>query len=231
MTAVETTAPGKRGNRSKKYLEGPERERQILEAAIAYVSRRGLAFSTREMAEELGISQPLLYRYFANKDELLQRIFDEVYLKNWDPRWNIDLADRSVPMRDRLVRYLRAYTATILDEHWIRIFIASALDDPQISKRYLGMLHETTFPLIFKEIAAEANACIPEDAEFSEIAREIIWGFHSSFFYLGVRKFIYRGELPKDIDAVICARVDVLLNGLCASLPNLSYSTQTGVTE
>lgn len=209
---------------SKKYLEAPERERQILDAAIAYVSRRGLAFSTRELADELGISQPLLYRYFANKDQLLQRIFDEVYLKNWDPAWNVDLADRTVPMRDRMVRYLRAYIAAILDEHWIRIFIASALDDPQISRRYLGLLHDTTFPLIFAEIAAEAGIALPEGAAHSEIAREIIWGFHSSFFYLGVRKFIYRAELPKDLEAVIVARTDVMLSGLRATLPGLSFA-------
>lgn len=101
------------------------------------MAQRGLSFTTRELADALGVSQPLLYRYFKNRDELLKKIYDEVYLKRWDQNWNAQLSDRSIPIRDRLIRYLKAYTLAILDERWIRIFIASALEDPQISKRYL----------------------------------------------------------------------------------------------
>lgn len=208
----------KAAENTKKYLDASDREQQILETAINFVAQRGLGFTTRELAKALSVSQPLLYRYFKSKDELLTRIYEEVYLKRWDPTWNDALKDRSRPMRDRLIDYLKAYTDAILDENWIRIFIASSLEDPMISQKYLGMLHETTFPLIFAEIAAEAGAEVPEGPQAEELIREVIWGFHSSFFYLGVRKFIYRGDIPDDLEEVIRVRVDVLLNGLPATI-------------
>lgn len=212
---------------SRKYLDAADREQQILQTAIDFVAQKGLGFSTRELAKALGVSQPLLYRYFKSKDELLSRIFDEVYLKRWDPNWNLALKDRSRPIRERLIEYLKAYTATILDENWIRIFIASALDDPMISRRYLGMLHETTFPLIFEEIAVEAGVSVPKGIRAEEMISEIIWGFHSSFFYLGVRKFIYRSEIPKDLEAIIRIRVDVFLNGIATSIPLILCQSKT----
>jgi len=206
---------------ARKYLDAADREQQILEFAIDFVAQRGLRFTTRELADALGVSQPLLYRYFKNRDDLLQKIYDEVYLKRWDPAWNAQLADRSLSIRDRLVRYLRAYTEAILDERWIRIFIASALEDPQITKKYLGLLHETTFPLIFAEVAAEAGVSAPTGLQADELAIEIVWGFHSSFFYMGVRKYIYRNEIPDDLDLIIRARVDVFVSGLVESMPRL----------
>ncbi|CDN95218.1 MULTISPECIES: TetR/AcrR family transcriptional regulator [Agrobacterium tumefaciens complex] len=202
----------------KKYLDAADREQQILDFAITYVAQRGLSFTTRELADALGVSQPLLYRYFKNRDELLKKIYDEVYLKRWDQNWNAQLSDRSIPIRDRLIRYLKAYTLAILDERWIRIFIASALEDPQISKRYLGLLHETTFPLIYREIAAEAGVTPPTGAAADELAVEIVWGFHCSFFYFGVRKYIYRNRIPEKLDPVIEARVDVFVTGLSESM-------------
>ncbi|MCR6503032.1 TetR/AcrR family transcriptional regulator [Shinella sp. CPCC 101442] len=206
---------------ARKYLDAADREQQILEFAIDFVAQRGLRFTTRELADALGVSQPLLYRYFKNRDDLLQKIYDEVYLKRWDPAWNAQLADRSLSIRDRLVRYLTAYTEAILDERWIRIFIASALEDPQITKKYLGLLHETTFPLIFAEVAAEAGVAAPTGHQADELAIEIVWGFHSSFFYMGVRKYIYRNTIPDDLDLIIRARVDVFVSGLVESMPRL----------
>ena len=207
---------------ARKYLDAADREQQILEFAIDFVAQRGLRFTTRELADALGVSQPLLYRYFKNRDDLLQKIYDEVYLKRWDPAWNAQLADRSLSIRDRLVRYLTAYTEAILDERWIRIFIASALEDPQITKKYLGLLHETTFPLIFAEVAAEAGVAAPTGPQADELAIEIVWGFHSSFFYMGVRKYIYRNTIPDDLDLIIRARVDVFVSGLVESMPRLN---------
>ncbi|MGV1795268.1 TetR/AcrR family transcriptional regulator [Rhizobium sp. A37_96] len=206
---------------AREYLDAAEREQRILEFAIDFVAKRGLRFTTRELADALGVSQPLLYRYFKSRDDLLQKIYDEVYLRRWDPTWNELLADRSLPIRERLVRYLQAYTKAILDERWIRIFIASALEDPQITKKYLGLLHETTFPLIFAEVAAEVGIEVPPGPNAEELAIEIVWGFHSSFFYMGVRKYIYRNKIPNELDPIIRARVDVFVSGLAETMQRL----------
>ena len=46
-------------------LASADRERQIIDGAIAYFSDAGFSGHTRELSKRMGITQPLLYRYFA----------------------------------------------------------------------------------------------------------------------------------------------------------------------
>lgn len=209
---------GKTSAKTPRYLDAASREDQILHAAIEFVADRGLAFTTRDLAAALGVTQPLLYRYFRNKDALIDRIFEEVYMRRWRPEWNELLRDRSKPVQVRLELYLRQYTRSILEKHWIRIFIISAFEDPVIAQKYLDLLHSQTFRTILEEIAHENRCAVPDDPVRNEIARELIWGFHSSFFYMGVRKYIYRLDIPDDIDAIIRIRVKTFLDGIHANV-------------
>src|SRR5450830_1619911 len=64
-------------------LAPEEREQQILSKAIRYFAAHGFSASTRDLAREIGVTQPLLYRYFPNKQALVDRVFEEVYLARW----------------------------------------------------------------------------------------------------------------------------------------------------
>ena len=60
-------------------LSGPERKRQIIQAAISVMAEHGLpGTTTRRIAEEVGVSEPALYKYFKGKKELLLEALDEV---------------------------------------------------------------------------------------------------------------------------------------------------------
>jgi AcrR family transcriptional regulator len=54
--------------------KGDQRRRVILEAAVACFARKGFyGTTTHEIAERAGISQPYVYRLFANKETLFAR--------------------------------------------------------------------------------------------------------------------------------------------------------------
>lgn len=214
MTQVSVSAARHRATARASTDSAQRREAQIVAVATVLMARNGLAFSTRELAETVGVSQPLIYRYFPSKAALLDRVFEEVYVKRWDSGWTEMLRDRSAPLRDRLVRYLISYTSAILDETWIRIFLASAIDDPAIAQRYIRLLHEATFSQILDELVEEQKPDIVRSPAFDELGRELIWSFHSSFFYLGVRKFIYRLAIPAPLGPLIQLKVDMFLAGM-----------------
>lgn len=214
MTQVSVSDAHFRASAGSSLDNASRREAQILAAATVLMARKGLAFSTRELADAVGVSQPLIYRYFPSKAALLDRVFEEVYVKRWDAFWTDTLHDRSIPLSERLVRYLRSYTIAILDEAWIRIFLASAIEDPAIAQRYLRILHETTFTQILEELVQEDGGAFSRSPRFDDLARELIWGFHSSFFYLGVRKFVYRLPIPESLTPLIQLKVDVFLAGM-----------------
>lgn len=60
-------------------LTGPQRKQQIIQAAITIMAEHGLqGTTTRRIAEEVGVSEPALYKYFPGKKELLLEALGEV---------------------------------------------------------------------------------------------------------------------------------------------------------
>jgi hypothetical protein len=46
--------------------------------------RRRIWRGTRDLARRLGVTQPLLYRYFPSKDDLIKEVYRTVYLEPFD---------------------------------------------------------------------------------------------------------------------------------------------------
>jgi len=58
--------------RTRHYRPRRERRRQIVDATIAIIAEDGLAaWKTAELARRVGVSEPTLFRHFANKEEIL----------------------------------------------------------------------------------------------------------------------------------------------------------------
>jgi AcrR family transcriptional regulator len=200
-------------------LSTEEREKQIVAKAIQHFTRHGFNGSTRGLARELGVTQPLLYRYFPSKEALIDRVYDEVFDNN--PAWENGLADRSVDLRERLQRFYIAYSSVILREEWIRIFIFAGLTKEGINNRYLSKLHARVFVPVLKEVRHTYGISEPSSNEVLDAEVELVWGLHASIFYLGVRKWIYGLKIPKDIDALIRAKVDAFLAGAPAVMQGM----------
>jgi len=206
-------------------LSPQDREHLILTGAIEFVADRGFGFSTRELARHLNVSQSLLYRYFATKEEIVEKIYERVYVGRWNPEWDEILRDRSLSLQVRLERYLVDYAKVVLQKDWVRIFLLSAFDDPVISQRYTAMLRRRIFePLLEEQLAGMGMSALARPADH-EMAMELIWGFHSSIFYLGVRQWVYKVPAQVDLEALIHNRVRSFLIGFEAFLGGLEPSS------
>lgn len=199
------------------------RERQILLKAVDHFATHGFSGSTRELARQLGVTQPLLYRYFPSKEALIDRVYDEVY--QWDTSWEKLIKDRSVPIQERMVRFYTSYSSVILRREWIRIFIFAGLTREGINSKYLARLRERVFLPVMAEIRSTYDFPAPSNAKEREIELELIWSLHASIFYLGVRKWIYGLPVTEDIEAHISRQVDAFLNGVPQALKNHARSS------
>lgn len=202
----------------RRRLAPEEREHDIVQRAVAVFARHGFEVSTRDLAAELGITQPLLYRYFPSKEALVDRVYQEVFVRRWNPEWEEWLADRSVPLRERLCRYLKDYAKFILRSEWVRIFIYAGLSRGGINQKYLSRLRDRHFAVIARELRHECGIPAPSTPAQEEDEIELVWAMHSSVFYIGVRKWVYEQPVPKDLDRVIDMRVDTFLHGAPAVL-------------
>ncbi|WP_179400914.1 TetR/AcrR family transcriptional regulator [Burkholderia guangdongensis] len=202
------------------------RERQIVEKAVEYFATYGFSGSTRELARQIGITQPLLYRYFPSKEALIDRVYDEVY--TWNPEWEDLIADRSVPLQERLVTFYRSYAQTILRREWIRTFIFAGLSREGFNTRYLSRLRERVFLPVLRELRHAYGIATPASATQRDAEIELIWSLHAGIFYLGVRKWIYGLPVPDDIDAEIARQIDAFLHGAPATLKQLAGGSSDG---
>ncbi|MBN3786417.1 TetR/AcrR family transcriptional regulator [Burkholderia sp. Ac-20353] len=219
VASTETDSADRVETTSGRRLAPEEREQQIVAKAIEHFATHGFSGSTRELAREIGVTQPLLYRYFPSKDALIDRVYSEIY--KWDPTWEKQISDRSIPLQERLSAFYQSYADTILQREWIRTFIFAGLSREGINTKYLGKLRERVFLPVLRELRAAYDIPAPTNKAQLEAEIELVWNLHASIFYIGVRKWVYGLSVPEDLDALVNRQVDVFLNGTPATMKKM----------
>jgi AcrR family transcriptional regulator len=190
---------------------GPrERERMIVDGAVRFFAETGFAGQTRELSRRLAITQPLLYRYFPSKKALIDRVYKEVFLGNWDSGWEERLADRSRPLRERLVEFYTGYVEVLFTPEWIRLYMYSGLAGIGFNRRYIARFER----LILKRIGLELRhefAAGKRASALKPAEMEVLWQLHGGIFYYGVRRFIYHMNTHVDTAQMIEGAADAYL--------------------
>lgn len=222
LTTGERVRPGTpaSGSGARRRMSSVDRERCIVDAAVAFFTEHGFEGQTRELAATLGITQPLLYRYFPSKEALIERVYQEVFVGRWDPFWEELIQDRSVSLEDRLTEFYKSYARVIVTREWVRLFMFAGLKGLDFNARYLRLLRERIFVKIIAEVRLEFRHPATEEIPPTDLEVEMIWALHASIFYLGVRQFIYDMPLHTKIDDIIEAKIRNLLKGIGAVLPS-----------
>lgn len=204
-------ASPKRIQRKQRRLAPDDRRQEFVAKATEFFAEHGFAGGTRALARRLCVTQPLLYRYFPSKDELIREVYRTVYLDPLDAGWEELLADRSRPLRERLQEFYRAYTDVIFTRKWLRIYLYSGLKGLDINRRYVAVVRDKILTRIVKECRYEAGLPAQGRPTASEI--ELAGVFHSGIFYYGVRKFIYEAPVLEDKERMIRDAIAAFLAG------------------
>jgi AcrR family transcriptional regulator len=199
-------------------LPRAERERHIVHEAIKFFAEVGFGGDTRELAKRLNVTHPLLFRYFPSKDALIERVYQEVYIGRWNPYWELIIADRSLPIRTRMVQFYKLYAKTILAYEWVRLFMFSGLKGADMNRRWFALVGERIVVPLCREIRAAYGLPGPEQVPLTQTELELVWGVNSRVFYFGVRKYVYGMQVPSDLDALIEAEVDIFFDGFVGTL-------------
>jgi AcrR family transcriptional regulator len=210
-----------------KRLSGPEREKNIALEAVRYFAEVGFIGDTRELAKRLGITQSLLYKYFPNKEALINRVYEEVYLGRWNPFWETVVRDRNIPLKDRLVRHYVEYTKTALTRDWVRIFMFSGLRGEDINRRYLQVLRERILEPIAIELRHEFGLPTIDKIPLQTSEIELVWSINARLFYVGQRKWIFNVPIEDELTELIEITIIHFLAGSKAVLPMILDITPT----
>src|SRR5258707_6293914 len=198
-----------RAGAKQKRLSPDDRRREFVAKATEFFSEEGFGGGTRALARRLGVTQPLLYRYFPSKDDLIREVYRTVYLDPLETGWEKLLTDRTRPLRDRLLEFYRAYTDAIFTRKWLRIYLYSGLKGLDINRWYVGMVRDKILTRIIWECRHEVGLAVQSKPSAAEL--ELAWVFHGGIFYYGVCKYIYESPLLEDKERIISDALDVCL--------------------
>ncbi|TCT03990.1 TetR/AcrR family transcriptional regulator [Aquabacter spiritensis] len=198
-------------------LDPTVRERMILEAAVEFFAEHGFEAQTKELAERIGVSQGLIFRYFGTKQNLVEQVYQKVFLSRWSQAWELGLRDRSVPFPDRLERFYLSYFDAVDESTWIRVSLYASLAGHDITARYVQTHVNRLLEIVLSELQVYRG--LPDDSSVDPIEFELVWHLHSTFIYFLVRKYIHRLPVAEDKPMVVARIVANFLNEFISVAP------------
>lgn len=119
-------------------MAGDERRLQILHVAMRLFSEKGFSgTTTKEIAQRAGVSEAMVFRHFANKDELYSAILDHKACNRSFQNPLDEVADKMATNDDFGVFYTMALNA--LSHHqedcdFLRLMMHSALENHDLAR-------------------------------------------------------------------------------------------------
>lgn len=229
-------APAKSGTKNAPAAAGPRRRKSseqraadIVAAAAEHFAEVGFGGSTRDIAKRVGVTQPLLYRYFPTKDDLIEAVYQTVYLEQWDENWDKGLKDRSIPVRARFEAFYADYARTTFTPTWLRLSYYAGLRGADINQWYNHLVEE----LILKQLVREHRVELghPDETYVAPAELEPAWQMHGGLLHHGWRKHVLNLRVAPDINVVIADALDmyfavaenVYARHACNSVPDTDH--------
>ncbi len=206
------------GESARRRLTPDDRRRQILQEAVSYFAEVGFDGGTRDLARRLGVTQPLIYRYFPSKEDLIRQVYEEVYLGRWRSEWEVMITDRALPLRERLISFYRSYGEVIFATEWMRIYLFAGLRGLGINRWWITFVESHVLNRICEEMRISSKLATPDEVPIQQAEIEYLWIFHGGFFYNGFRRHLYKAEPHLDLEQTI----EIAVDGLLASFPMMS---------
>lgn len=110
------TPPPADGRRSRWTEHRRARREELVAAAVEAVRATGPAFSVDDVARSAGVSKTVIYRYFSDKDELVDAVLGRISEAILLPRLLGELVVDRADDRERLSAVIAAFVSLVEDE-------------------------------------------------------------------------------------------------------------------
>jgi AcrR family transcriptional regulator len=222
--AAVTTTPSPPGS---PRLTGEERRREIVRVAVKLFSQRGFrGTTTKEIAQAAGVSEAIIFRHFATKEELYRAIIDHVSCEGGieDP---CDIVGDAISRKDdRAVFEGLAFHALEHhedDKEFHRLLLYAALEGHELAQ----MFWERTVVEFYEFLSAYISERQRDGAMRNINPRIIVRTFIGTIIHHSLNNNLWDPERRLlDISNEEAARTftDVLLQGISIAPPEMKPS-------
>lgn len=130
-------------------MSGDERRKQIVRVAIELFSQRGFSgTTTKEIARAAGVSEAIIFRHFANKEELYSAILDTKACSRQFQHPFEELDEKTQAKDDFGVFYTMALNALnhqSEDSDFLRLMLHSALEEHDLARMFFETFIEDVY--------------------------------------------------------------------------------------
>ena len=201
--------------KTPRRLKPAERERLILDEAKRYFAERGLSGGTEELAQRLGVTQPLLFRYFPTKAAMIERIFRDIEVNMFNPDWPKLIGDTALPIEERLYRFYRDYFNRVLTRDHFRLFLYAGLAwTGRRTTRDHSRMRGEMYPASARAIRAEISPQASPTARITKVEMEMVQSLHAMMYHLAVRRWVFGPPIQMKNDEMIRLKVAIFLGGV-----------------
>jgi AcrR family transcriptional regulator len=197
-------------------LTGQERRAAIIETAINLFAEKGFrGVTTRELAQAVGVSEPVLYQHFPSKRDLYNAIIETI-VENSESSFGDwpDILSRLSDNRE----FFTTVASAIIDWHerhpaYLRLLLFSALEGHEFSEIFFERHSVHFFNALADHIRTRVETgafrCVdPLLAAHHFIGVTTHYGINCSIFQ--------KGKVAPPRDAVISSIVDIFMKGILA---------------
>jgi AcrR family transcriptional regulator len=201
----------------QRRLPAPERRKKMLADAALHFADHGFESPTRNVATALGVTQALIYKHFASKDDLIERMLESLFAAPGpEGHW----IEPSQPLEPELLRYY-SKLASGSNEVRMRLFIRAGLDGRSWPTRRGSALTRGLFLPVIASLRRDADLPGLDAIPAMRGERELVMTLHASIVFLGIRRHIYRMPMPDTLDDVVELYVSTFVRGAAQAMQHL----------
>ena len=196
-------------------MPGEDRRRQLLRVAIDSFARNGFSGTkTKDIAAAAGVSEAILFRHFASKEDLYHAILDEKEATMGGDRWFVEMNELAERRDDRglfqhvarqLIRSFRE------DAAFHRLLLYASLEGHLLA----DLFHER-FGLPMGDFMVRYVLLRQKEGAFRECdpGGAVMFVIGSVVHYAMARHVLGAKKFPPNEDAIVDQFVDLILGGL-----------------
>ncbi len=198
-------------------MPGEDRRRQLLHVAIESFARNGFSGTkTKDIAAAAGVSEAILFRHFASKEDLYHAILDEKEATMGGERWFVETNELAERRDDRGVfqhvgrQIVRSFRE---DAAFHRLLLYASLEGHQ---RLLADLFHERFGLPMGDFLCRYIATRQKEGAFRECdpGIAVMFAIGSVIHYAMARHVLGAKKFPQDEVAIINQFVELTLGAL-----------------
>lgn len=213
LSKTEAGAPEKPARSRKVRVSGEERRRQIIEAATTLFSRKGFrGTTTREITRAVGVSEAMLFKHFATKEELYAAIIEAKSHVEELMDTVVEAAERGddAEVLRTLAREMIVRTRT--DPTLMRLTFFSALEGHALSDMMFRSRVQQLDDFLSRYIARRIAAGAFRDVD----PRQAAWNFSGMVAYHIQRQELFGQKPPRHLSSgrAVEEMIHLFLNGV-----------------